>query len=72
MYNEILTSFNHLKNYCEREEFKGYDPYDGLNSRLFNAIPGVSKNRIARLAWIQTFKRSPINLRKVADRKSVV
>ena len=69
MYNEILTSFNHLKNYCEQEEFKGYDPYDGLNSRLFNAIPWVLKNRIARLAWIQTFKRSPINLRKVAGVK---
>jgi rhamnogalacturonyl hydrolase YesR len=69
MYNEILTSFSHLRDYCEQEEFKGYDPYDGLNSRLFNAIPVVSKNRIARLAWIQTFKRSPVNLRKVTGVK---
>lgn len=65
MFKEILTSFNQLKNYCEREEFKGYDPYDGLNSKLFNSIPVVSKNRIARLVWIQAFKRSPVNLRYI-------
>ncbi len=63
MFKEVTGSFDQLKDYCEREAFKGYDPYDGLNSRLFNAIPLVSKNRIARLAWIQTFKRSPINFR---------
>ena len=49
--------------YCEAENFKGYDPYDGLNSRLFQAIPFLSKSRIARLAWIQFFKRSPVNFR---------
>jgi len=62
--NNVFTeSLNRLKTYCEAEEFKGYDPYDGLNSRLFQAIPFVSKNRIARLAWIQFFKRSPFNAR---------
>jgi len=69
MLKEILTSFNQLKDYCEREEFKGYDPYDGLNSKLFNAVPVVSKNRYARLLWIQAFKRSPINLRSVTGIK---
>ena len=69
MLKEIVTSFNQLKNYCEQEAFKGYDPYDGLNSKLFRAIPAVSKNRYARLLWIQTFKRSPVNLRAITGVK---
>lgn len=59
----ITQSFNKLKDYCENNSYKGYDPYDGLNSKFFNAIPIVSKNRIARLIWIQFFKRCPINFR---------
>jgi len=62
-------SFNKLKNYCENEDFKGWDPYDGLNSQLFQAVPYISKNRFFRLVWIQLFKRSPINLRKITGVK---
>ena len=69
MLKEIVTSFNQLIDYCEQEAFKGYDPYDGLNSKLFRAIPAVSKNRYARLLWIQTFKRSPVNLRAITGVK---
>ena len=29
----MLTSFKKLKQYCEDEGFKGWDPYDGLNSK---------------------------------------
>ena len=57
-------SFQKLKTYCEQENFKGWDPYDGLNSKVFQALPFISKNRFFRLAWIQFFKRSPINFRK--------
>ena len=32
---EIKNSFNKLKNYCEKEYFKVWDPYDGLNFKLF-------------------------------------
>lgn len=60
----VEKSFNDLKQYCERQNFKGWDPFDGLNSKLFNAIPMISKNRFARLAWIQLFKRNPVNLRR--------
>lgn len=59
-------SFAHLKAYCEQEAFKGWDPYDGLTSRLFQGIPVIRKNRFARLAIIQLFKRNPVNLRKMA------
>ncbi len=58
-------AFNKLRQYCEQEAFKGYDPYDGLNSKLFQAMPFLSKSRLARLAWIQFFKRFPLNLRSV-------
>jgi rhamnogalacturonyl hydrolase YesR len=66
---KVTESLHRLKKYCEAEKFKGYDPYDGLNSRFFQAIPVISKNRMARLAWIQFFKRSPLNLRTVTGVK---
>lgn len=42
--------------------FAGYDPFDGLNSRLFEFAPALKKG-IFGLAWIQLHKRSPINFR---------
>ncbi|MCK4350671.1 MAG: hypothetical protein KAX13_07425, partial [Candidatus Krumholzibacteria bacterium] len=45
--------------------FKGYDVYDGLNSRIFRNSP-CFRSRNLRLAWIQLFKRSPINFRTLA------
>lgn len=66
MNSLVIESLNRLQKYCEAENFKGYDPYDGLNSRFFQSIPFVSKSRFFRLAWIQFFKRSPVNLRRVA------
>ena len=59
----ITESFIKLENYCDLEGFKGWDPYDGLNSRLFQAIPVFKNKRLFRLMWIQAFKRSPVNLR---------
>ena len=45
--------------------FRGYDPYDGLKSAIFRKSP-CFRSRAMRLAWIQLFKRSPINLRPIA------
>ena len=64
MNQKIINSFNKLKTYCEKEQFKGWDPYDGLNSKLFRATP-LRKSALFRLIQIQTFKRNPINLRKL-------
>lgn len=64
MKSKIESSFLKLKSYCEAENFKGWDPYDGLNSKIFNALPFKHWD-LARLAWIQGFKRSPINFRKI-------
>lgn len=62
----LIDSFCRLKKYCEKENFKGWDPYDGLNSELFKKIPFCTKSSICRLIMIQLFKRSPINLRHIA------
>lgn len=68
-YSAVVLSFQKLKSYCEQEEFKGWDPYDGLNSSLFNAIPVIRSSRFCRLAWIQFFKKSPVNFRKITGVK---
>jgi hypothetical protein len=65
MNQKELACFNLLKQYVEKENFKGWDVYDGLNSKLFQSLPIIKNNRLAKLAWIQLFKRSPINLRKI-------
>jgi hypothetical protein len=58
----VEDSFKRLKVYIEKEQYKGWDPYDGLNSKVFQATP-LKHWDLARLAWIQSFKRSPINFR---------
>ncbi len=62
--SDINQSFFKLKNYSEQEGYRGWDPYDGLNSKIFQETP-FKKSALARLVLIQTFKRSPINLRKL-------
>lgn len=59
----VLTSFKRLKDYCEEEHYKGWDPYDGLNSKVFQALPLLKKSAFFREVMIQGFKRSPVNLR---------
>ncbi|MBQ7948107.1 MAG: glycoside hydrolase family 88 protein [Bacteroidaceae bacterium] len=62
----INNSFLKLKSYCEKEEFKGWDPYDGLNSKVFQALPFFKNSALCRLIVIQGFKRCPFNLRPLA------
>lgn len=52
---------NAVLSWAVKRDFKGTDPYDGLNSRLLK--PMLKKSRFFRLAVIQAVKRSPINLR---------
>ncbi|WP_423186124.1 aspartate-semialdehyde dehydrogenase [Alishewanella sp. d11] len=47
---------------AKAQSFAGYDPFDGLNSKLFSVLPFLKKGLFG-LAWIQLHKRSPINLR---------
>ena len=64
LYN-IQNSFNNLLSYCESEQYKGWDPYDGLNSRMAHAILPLKHSAFLRLCIIQGFKRCPINLRSL-------
>ncbi len=51
-----------LMDYCAKDEWAGFDPYDALNSRIFTRTP-FHGSRICRLAFTQTMKRLPFNLR---------
>lgn len=66
MENTLLESLNRLRAYCESEHFKGWDPYDGLNAKLASALLPLRHSAILRLCVIQGFKRSPVNLRRIA------
>ncbi len=54
-----------LYEWCRSSEFAGHDPFDGLNSRLFQATP-LKHFAVARLLWTQLLKRSPVDLRRLA------
>ena len=58
---EFQRIANTILNWAEERDFRGSDPYDGLNSRLLN--PLLKHSRFLRLATIQAVKRSPLNLR---------
>jgi hypothetical protein len=64
MNHDLQLTYSKLAEWCKRHDYAGYDPFDGLNSRLFQASP-LKYSRLARLAWLQLFKRSPINFRKL-------
>ena len=66
MNSMVWEIISKLKSYCEAEHFKGWDPYDGLNSKVFQALPFLKDSALCRLAVIQGFKRSPVNLRRIA------
>lgn len=65
MSANLVSDIIDLKKYIESQKFKGWDPYDGLNSKVFNAIPLLNRSAVFRLVWIQLFKRNPINLRNL-------
>ncbi len=61
---DLLSVINKIEQYITGEEYKGWDPYDGLNSKVFKAT-ALKDWDITRLIWIQLFKRSPINFRRL-------
>lgn len=61
--NNYMDAFRRLRRYCEQEEWRGWDPYDGLNSRVLNALLPLKHSAFLRLCVIQGFKRCPVNLR---------
>jgi hypothetical protein len=62
MRTDFDKIYDELFAWCESENFAGYDPFDGLNSRVFQATP-LKYFALSRLAWLQLVKRSATNLR---------
>ena len=59
-------AFSRLRTYCEAEDYKGWDPYDGLKSKVAHWLLPLKHSAIMRLCIIQGFKRCPVNLRRIA------
>ena len=59
--DEITDASERLDAWIEAQAFKGYDPYDALNSPLLKTLS--FNNHMLRAGWVQLFKRSPVNLR---------
>lgn len=64
MKADLTAAYDRLMRNCREAGFAGYDPFDGLESRIFQATQ-LRKFRVPRLLWQQTVKRTPINLRPV-------
>ena len=56
--NEIVGK---VECFIEKDSWRGWDPYDGLNSKFLNFF--TFHRKWLRMAVIQSMKRSPINLR---------
>ena len=59
------TAYDELLAWCRQHDFAGHDPFDALNSRLFQATP-LAQSRNARFLWTQLVKRSPADVRALA------
>ena len=62
---DLEQAFEDLFEWCRHRDFAGHDPFDALNSKLFQGSP-FKQSQLARLLWTQLFKRSPLNLRQPA------
>lgn len=62
---EFRTIWQQLHNYCTAREWRGYDPYDGLNSPVAWVLPG----KFGRQAWTQLHRRSWVNFRPLCGIK---
>lgn len=59
----VEQAIHELRIYIEAENFKGYDPYDALNSPIFKTLSFRSK--YLRISYIQALKKLPINIRPI-------
>ena len=66
MSDLFQDAYDELFSWCREHDFAGHDPFDALNSRVFQSTP-LSQSRNARLIWTQLVKRSPADLRALAQ-----
>jgi hypothetical protein len=62
MNQQLCHAYDALAEWCKTRDYAGHDPFDGLNSSVFQATP-LKNWRTARLSWVQFVKRFPFNLR---------
>ena len=62
--NNSRNALRKLLAYCRQNDWAGHDPYDALNSSLFDTFP-LLDSRIPRLVMTQALKLSPVNLRNL-------
>jgi len=62
LHESVERSARILFDYCKKNDWAGFDPYDALNSRLF-AITPFSRSKICRILFTQIMKRLPVNIR---------
>lgn len=55
----LVEAVGRMRAWGEQREWRGYDPYDGLNSPLARVVPGALPRRVLT----QAVKLSPLNLR---------
>jgi len=57
------NSLSRLNSYCKNHNWVGFDPFDGLNSRVFQACPFFKNHKLCRLVFLQLNKKSSVNFR---------
>jgi hypothetical protein len=62
MSDLFQAAHDQLFSWCQEHDFAGHDPFDALNSRVFQSTP-FAQSRNARLIFTQAIKRSPADLR---------
>lgn len=63
-YDTLKDTTINLFEYCRKNKWAGFDPYDALNSKIFISLPFLDF-KLFRLALTQVLKRSPINVRQM-------
>lgn len=63
MQTNIIPQLCLLQNFIENENFKGFDPYDALNSNILRAA--CLNQKYMRIGFIQALKKFPINPRPI-------
>ena len=58
---DVVEHLRSLEQHMSDEHFKGYDPFDALNSPVLKAVSFDS--RLLRILFIQSLKRLPFNIR---------
>jgi hypothetical protein len=61
---DLRRTIGRLSDYCQKNDWAGFDPYDALNSQVFARTP-FAGNRYCRIGLTQLLKRLPVNIRPI-------